>query len=317
MSPSRLRLAVLLTLIPLLLPARARAESAEAVTKRALDLRAAGKSAEALQLFEQALSLAPSPHTLGNLGLTEASLEHWVPAADHLAAALAAPDDPWTRKNQRGLEKALALVRAHVAELSITGPPGVDVSINGALIGTLPLAHTVRVSQGTVILKATARGYQPFEKTLAVSGGDTLPVALALDKAPLPPPLSLPLTTGPATPIVPLSGTPIASPRSWKTWTGGGLLLGGAALVAWGITWIAIDGSHHGAPYPSSSCPGITSTGTCASVYDTRAPGLVLTGAGIAAGIAGGILLRLDRHPRSEVTIIFNPSGAFTLASRF
>src|SRR5262245_62039299 len=67
---------------------------------RGLELRRQAKPEQALQMFQRAHALAPSPRTLGQMGLVEASLEHWLDADAHLTASLATPGDVWVKKNR-------------------------------------------------------------------------------------------------------------------------------------------------------------------------------------------------------------------------
>jgi hypothetical protein len=74
--------------------------AADALVARGLELRREGKAAEALELFERAYSLSPSPRTVGQMGLAEASLQRWLDAEKHLNTSLGVADDPWVRKTR-------------------------------------------------------------------------------------------------------------------------------------------------------------------------------------------------------------------------
>jgi hypothetical protein len=87
--------------------------TADSMITKGLDLRREGKPDEALEMFQRAHALAPSPRTLGQMGIVEGTLEHWTDAEVHLTAALAAPDDPWVKKNQAALQTALDSVKVH------------------------------------------------------------------------------------------------------------------------------------------------------------------------------------------------------------
>ena len=69
--------------------AQAAEPTADDLIVRGLELRRAAKPGEALELFQRAHALAPSPRTMGQIGLVEASLEHWLDAETHLTASLA------------------------------------------------------------------------------------------------------------------------------------------------------------------------------------------------------------------------------------
>src|SRR3982751_2270792 len=74
---------------------QARADDAEPLIRRGIELRRAGRDAEALEQFRQANQLAPSPRAAAQIGLAEQALGRWLDADGHLRAALAAPSDPW------------------------------------------------------------------------------------------------------------------------------------------------------------------------------------------------------------------------------
>ena len=66
--------------------ARAAEPGADELITRGLELRRQAKPEQALEMFQRAHALAPSPRTLGQMGLVEASLEHWLDAETHLTA---------------------------------------------------------------------------------------------------------------------------------------------------------------------------------------------------------------------------------------
>ena len=98
--------------------AQAAEPTADDLIVRGLELRRAAKPGEALELFQRAHALAPSPRTMGQIGLVEASLEHWLDAETHLTASLATPDDAWVKKNHGFLDQALGVSRGHIGELT-------------------------------------------------------------------------------------------------------------------------------------------------------------------------------------------------------
>jgi hypothetical protein len=257
---------------------------------RGLELRRQAKPEKALELFRQAHAVAPSPRTLGQMGLVEASLEHWLDADAHLSASLATPGDAWVKKNRAFLEQALKVSDGHVGALVITGPDGTAVAVNGEPVGTLPALPPVKLAEGSTRVTASGAGFKDFAKTVTIVGGAKVSLAIVLDpveKRPavaLSAPAPLPVPAAPAITVAPQGRA------AWRTRTGAGLAAAGAGLLAWGVVWIAIDGNDHCA----------TGGPACTKVYDTRTPGWILAAGGAAAAAAGAIVLLTGRRQESS-----------------
>lgn len=246
----------------------------DVLIKLGLELRRAGKSEEALELFRRAHDAAPCPRTLGQMGLVESSLQLWIEADSHLTASLATPDDAWVHKNRRFLDQAVVRAREHVGELMITGPPGAKIAVAGKSIGALPLLAPIRIAEGDVAVNASSDGSKPYAVDVSIKGGARAAISIVFE----PIDLALPLPPEQAQPFV-IS----ASAKKTRLGLGASLAAGGLAALAWGVTWIAIDGY--------SSCTG------CQATYDTRTAGLLLVGGGSALALAGGALIFWALHP--------------------
>jgi hypothetical protein len=280
---------------------------ADELITRGLELRRQAKPEQALEMFQRAHALAPSPRTLGQMGLVEASLEHWLDAETHLTGSLATPDDPWVRKNRTFLDQALTVSRGHVGELVITGPAGTDVAVDGRHVGTLPAVQPVKLVQGNAVVTANGSSFKDFSKTVVIDGGAKTSLAIVLDPVEKRPAVAL------AAPVpLPASSPPLPSVaedrgRAWKTVTGTGLVAAGAGLLAWGIIWIAVD--HN------DDCP--MSGAACNNVYDTKTAGWILTAGGAAAAAVGtGLLIWGQRSESPNVAFGATPTSLL-LRARF
>jgi len=286
-------------------PAIAADDPAEALLRRGAELRSNDRHEEALDLFQRAHALSPSGRTLAQMGLAEFSLKRYLDAETHLAGALAS-ESPWVAKNRGVLEQALADVRKHVAMVAIAGPAGTDVTVDGKPLGQLPLREPVHVAEGRVRVEGTLLAHRSSAVYVKAAGGQQVAVALDLTPvAAVPTPAPAPIgsrQSGVNAPALDNSGR-------WRTWVGGGLLAVSAAALATGVVWIAIDGN------PACSIPAGSPPGSrCQHVYDTKTLGLIAAGAGVAAGVAGGILIWKDHG--SEVQVGLAP-GRFTAIGRF
>jgi hypothetical protein len=241
---------------------------------RGLQLRRAGHPAEALELFRKAHDHAPSPRTLGQMGLVETSLRMWSDADAHLAAALATPGDRWVRQNRGFLSEAQTRVRAHVGDLVVTGPPGVRLSVAGKDLGQLPLEAPLRLTEGDLRLTAAADGRKPVSVDVKIQGGRLNAVTVVLE------PLDLDARAPPPAPPPAQATDPRLADR--RRWVGGALAAAGAGALVWGVVWLNLDGR--------ASCFNASTARPCA-VYDTRPPGLALTVGGGVLLLAGGALL--------------------------
>jgi hypothetical protein len=291
---------------PLSLAADQSASEAEAkaLLERGTELRRAGRDEEALDVFNRADSLHPSPRAHAQVALAEQALGRWVAAEKDLSRALEADNDPWIKRNRTILFKALEGIRQHVGKLAILGSPvGAVVQVNGELAGTLPLPAPVSVAAGDVVIRVEAPRRAPISRRVTISGGE-----LARETIDLPPAESAsadpgPMTIVPAPPAVPASvdlGTspanaasePVTSRPSFRTaaWITAGL---GAAALAIGIVadvrYVHNVGSFNA---PDSGCantaPNRGTGAGCSATYNAfteEKPGAITAFA--TAGVLG------------------------------
>jgi len=147
-------------------------EAAAAALQRGTELRRAGRDADALQVFERVLAQRPSPEARAQVALAEQATGRWVAAERDLVQALASADDPWIAKNRAELQSALAYIRAHLGQLELVGSPaGATVLLNGARVGTLPLASPLTVAAGEAVAGLTADGYTPLSRKVTIEPG--------------------------------------------------------------------------------------------------------------------------------------------------
>lgn len=264
-----------------------REAEAELLIKDGNRLRGDGNAAAAWEQFVRAYRLIRTPRTAAQLGLCEYHLKRWVDAELHLDEALRATGHPWMEKNRETLEKALGDVRGNLGRVEVTGrPPGADVVIAGAPVGTLPLASPIRVEVGTTHIRVTADGYQSHQGSVSVKPGDVVKVHVELElirrpEAPRPTQPSMPATVSPAW----------KRPAAWAT-SGLAVLLAGGAVASLLVADSKYDQFDRVTDAPGTqdrtcttqapmagggSCPGLLSAGNTAK--NLAIGGFVLAGA--------------------------------------
>lgn len=286
------------------------AAAADALIDQGIKLRQKRELPEALDIFQRAHALSPSGRTLAQIGLTEANLKRWVDAETHLVAALDSHDTPWiaTPKNRDAIQGALALVRTHIGLVSIVGPAGAEIAVAGVSVGRLPLPAAIHVPEGRARIEGSADGREASSASLLVPGGREMTVHLDLPLLPVPfatvgSSLTPAQAPSPALPLV--DTTSVADSTPWRTWAGGGLLAVSAALITTGVVWVALAGDGTCSP-PAGA--------RCMNVYDTKTQGLITAGAGVVAGVVGGILLWQSHHTDTRVGLSF---GTLTASGTF
>lgn len=272
---------------------------AEELIRQANELRRQGHDERALPLLRKAYEIAHSARTAGQLGLAEMALGYWVSAETHLNEAVAETRNPWVGKNRPALDSALRETQTHLGDLRIEGKPdGAEITVNGSVVGTLPLGNAIRVNEGRVTVEAHAAGRKPktMMVTVAARASERLQVVLEPEEAPAPPqadarvvsPSSVPSPSSEATDDRPererAEGGPHHARRSesqpdadaelptWRRVLPWALL--GGAVVAGGIgVWQQVSSQHAQSDFDSiPACgAGLPMRGTdsrCQGLYD-------------------------------------------------
>lgn len=184
-----------------------------AMVKHGLALRRERRDAEALDEFRRAYALDPAPRTLAQIALAEQALGRWVDAEADLQRATSAKADPWIAANKRVLDAGLVTIQGHLGSLEVAADvAGAELWINGARVGTLPLAAPLRVEAGSVVVEVRAEGHATARRLTSVEpGGSARESVLLVPLAgPTPLPSSQPapvVATAPPTPPAPAPPT--------------------------------------------------------------------------------------------------------------
>jgi tetratricopeptide (TPR) repeat protein len=156
--------------------------------------------AQALEKFNAAYDIYPSPNLLYNIGQTYQDLARPVDALETFERFLKVTDNDPTRavQQQRGeVHTSMESLKNKVGRLQIDCPiAGAEIRIDGKRIGTSPLPAPVWVTPGSHQLSATlAEGYFPELQNVSVAPGEYRPSVLEPRPIPPPPPAEPPPPT--------------------------------------------------------------------------------------------------------------------------
>jgi len=241
--------------------------AADKLIREGLELRRLGNDDAALGKFQNAFALEPTPKHTAQLGLCEQALGRWAEAERHLSDAIGKRSDPWVSKYLSILRESLEAAKANVGRLEfVGGPAGASLTVNGVVVGTLPLAEPVKVSAGQVYLEATAAGFSPWSTSIPLAGGHfqrivvkmtvlTLEAKPATKVAPssvLFVPDVTPAVSTPSSSVEPLAVPSTSVFSTWWFWTGAAALVAGAVVTA--VLVSSGNGSSPSCPVGADAC---------------------------------------------------------------
>lgn len=141
--------------------------------QRGAELYKEGSFDAAFAEFSRAYEIAPNYRVLYNLAQVELERHDYASAMRFFQRYLEDGGAEVDAERRAEVEREILSLKNRVAELTVkSNVPGVELSIDGAVIGTLPLAAPVLVSAGVRRIAARRDGYQPIDRTLSVAGGD-------------------------------------------------------------------------------------------------------------------------------------------------
>jgi hypothetical protein len=278
-------------------------------------LRREGRDREALDLFEQAYALAPTPRALAQVSLARQAIGDWVSAERGLAEALRSDADRWIVAYREVLERALATVRAHLGWLVVeSNVPTGRLVVNGASDPEIHLAERSRVVAGAIDLDLQAEGYAPAHRAVQVAPEAEVRVAIDLD--------ALPARAAPgASSRSEQAESPLPPPTAGTRRVAGLLAAGvagafaGAGLVSWGIresnAAVYDDDARCllGTQTRAEQCGGYAQTANIALGAEIGSFAV----AGVGAGLALWWLAFPDPRPKSAVQAVCFPMARLGL----
>ena len=302
-----MRLTVGLCLAIFLASSSAHAEDAESIIAHGVELREQGHDDQALVEFRRAFAMTPTPRGRAQIALAEQALGLWVAAEIDLLEATSAPD-PWIARNRTALTQSLAVIQQHLGSLEIRGgSAGAEVFVDGASVGTLPMASGRRVEAGTRNVEVRAKGYYTASRVVTVP-----PAGIARETIELRPQLGA--ESGASTTERAIAAAPPrdAEPKGTSNVQRnlGWVVLGaGAALVITGVVGQLLRQSAISAYNADRSCPGLGSatqppgcTGNVSAASTWQTVSIVGFAAGGALSVSGLILVVTAPSRRGDVT---------------
>ncbi len=303
-----------LVLLALTSPAGA-ADNSEILIRQGVELRKAGRDADAHAKFLRAYKVAHTPRAAAQLGLCERALKMWIDADLHLTEALAAQSDPWVLANKATIEESVAAVRSNLATVSVAGKPiDANVYINDNFVGQFPEVASLRVSPGRASVKVSAPGFEPYEGTWNVAAAEHRQVdvdlkPIATNAAP---------SAEPAQDVSPNLQVETSGPRerssgTWKRPVGISLGVGAALALGFGVlshlgregTASDFNDANNGCDRENGAIIGGSRCEQLASDYDKLSTRMLI-GYGAAGGLAVAATILLwptgDESPSSQTS---------------
>lgn len=199
--------------------------------------------ARARALFAEAHAIEPGAATWRALGFCDFHLQQYVPAVTELRAALAEPRNSkaLTAEQKRQVDELLRQIDPHVGHLTVVvQPEHATLELDGAAVAD----HDLWALPGSHTLTVRAFGHQP--NTVAVTFDAGREQQLSVSLSPLPPRSASVAAVTPAEPVRSEPDAPAPSVARDDTRADPaaagitraviGLSIGGAALIAGGVT---------------------------------------------------------------------------------
>jgi tetratricopeptide (TPR) repeat protein len=189
-----------------------------------------GRYADAINDFEESVTLSPDPRLYYNLGLSYEKVGRYPEALRWLTRFRAeASRDEVARASS--LETRLALLQNRVAVLTInTNVPGARVLVRDAVVGVQPAGKPLAVSlnAGRALVEIVGDGYRPYYKEHTLPGGGALELSVSLNRE-----------AAPVTVIEKNTTVYVHSPAFWSQWwfwAGASVLLAGGAATVYALS---------------------------------------------------------------------------------
>lgn len=140
-----------------------------------------GDNAGAMARFEEAYKLSRDHRLLWNVALCQRNLRRYVALLDTMRRLEQDAGEQLSAEERQDIADLRKTAAAFVSEIEIAAnEPGATVLVDGAAVGTTPLAKPVAVDLGERKVEVRKAGFQAFTRTLRIEGGGRIGVAALL-----------------------------------------------------------------------------------------------------------------------------------------
>jgi hypothetical protein len=301
-------------------PSASARATARALAREGYDAQKKGQYALAADRFERAEALVDAPTLLLGLARAQVGLGKFVEADETYRRILREPlapgaPAPFTKAvDDASREAPAAAARRAWVTVVVQGPSTPQVLIDDVAVPGAAIGIRLACNPGSHVVKATATGFAPAERSFAIAEGgqQTVQIPMQREAADAPPAHEEPKAEEPA--LAP----PVQDSSSIRTPLGiAALGVGVTGLVVGGVTGVIVLAKHASL---SDSCPG----GHCSpdqtgalSTYRTFADvSTVATIVGVVGTAAGLTILLTAPSKSGQVGVYAGPLSA-GLAGRF
>jgi hypothetical protein len=310
--------------------------SAMTLFDKARDLRARGRCADALPLFEKAYALyPPGLGSLRNIAVCQEALGHIASARaawlDLRRAVVASSDGKyagWTDDADHEMARLAPKVASFTLDVAVVdaagdaapaaSSDGLTVSVDGHALAKDRVETVIEHDPGTVVVRASGAGFTgPDEQALTLGAGESRRVVLHLTLVPAAPAATEPVA---AATQVESSGSR-ASPLRTGAWVALGVGIAGlaGAAASFAVRQSALASLRSSCPgYASAPCDTTNEAAVQSDVDSGRVASAsfsVLGVVGIAGAVASVTLFAVSSASSGSSAVVVTPTGFAALGT--
>ncbi len=157
--------------------------SAKADYEAAKVLASDGDFAGALIKFQSAYEAAKDPRLLWNVAFCQKNLRHYAKVISTLQQYMADTSTALTDKDRKDAKELIQTIEPFTTRVTMhVTEDGAQISMDGELVGTSPLAAPIVVDIGERHIRVSKDGFVAFEKTAPFGGSAEVSLEVKLDK---------------------------------------------------------------------------------------------------------------------------------------